>query len=315
VWTWGAAALVLLTGIPAAAQSKGQTQTLRAATDGWPLQITYLPATEGKDSGSLQDAPVIILLHGMKGDRTVWERKLGTQEGGLAALLNSRGFAVVTLDLRHHGESRKPGTDSEDPVLRNEDFMNMVVGDLEAVKEFLLKEHQDKKLNVNKLAIVAAEEMSVVAAGFAEFDWKKRPFDDAPSAAARTPRGQDVRVIVLLSPSRTAGNINLTVPMRFLKDPRVGVAVLIVAGKQDERDRGAARSAFQVVSTAKDAKDPAALTNQVAYLELSTKFRGTDLLGNPQIRVEAPLVQFVESHMQLINSPWRDRRSRLERDR
>jgi hypothetical protein len=117
----------------------------------------------------------------------------------------------VTVDLRKHGESKT--ADEQDSTLRPNDYAAMR-GDLQAVKNFLLAEHQEKKLNISKLGIIAADDMCPVAATFTQDDWLIPPYDDAPvtDPAARTPRGQDVRALVLLSPSQTAGSMNILGP-------------------------------------------------------------------------------------------------------
>src|SRR5690606_10555327 len=117
-----------------------------------------------------------ILLHGKGGDRLVWEQKgAGATGKSFAAVLQDQGYAVVSVDLRKHGESKR----EDDKELRPDDYRAMV-GDLEAVKKFLLAEHQEKKLNINKLGIIAADDMAPVAVTFAQIDWQKKPYDDAP---------------------------------------------------------------------------------------------------------------------------------------
>ena len=69
----------------------------------------------------------------------------------------------------------------------------MVEFDMEVVKRFIQQQHQAKKLNMRKLGIVAAGSSVGVAAAFADADWNKEPYDDAPSNDMKTPRGQDVR--------------------------------------------------------------------------------------------------------------------------
>src|SRR5690606_1715727 len=103
------------------------------------------------------------------------------------------GLAVVTVDMRKHGESKTSPAGRTETVMRHEDYQHMWQGDLEAVKQFLMEEHKQRKLNVNKLAIIAAGEMAPIAARFTVFDWSKPPYDDAPIPRERTPRGQDVR--------------------------------------------------------------------------------------------------------------------------
>src|SRR5947209_5052686 len=67
--------------------------------DGVSLHITYFKSNEEKE------APVIVLLHMKDGNRFVWQGK----PDGFALKLQANGYAVITVDLRHHGESKIGG--------------------------------------------------------------------------------------------------------------------------------------------------------------------------------------------------------------
>lgn len=310
-------ALLLLTGgkCQLLADGPSEQKTLRSVTDSFPIHITYFPAF-AKDSNQSNrnelgspDAGVVILLHGKGGDQLVWDQKQGQAKFSFVdGLRNELGFAVVTVDLRKHGESKSPEGAQDDAVLRPQDYDNMWRGDLEAVKQFLMEEHQNKKLNIHKLGIVAADDMAPIAAQFAVFDWSKPPYDDAPATQpqARTRRGQDVRALVFLSPSANAGRNRLTAAVKQLRDPRAEIAMLVIVGEDDELDRGVARNVYQVVS----AMDR---DHERTYLQSyeQEKSRGTDLMNNTNT-LEV-MAQFLDKHVQQLDSPWEDRRSRLQR--
>ncbi len=162
------------------AEAEGRTETLKSATDGWPIHISYFPVKGAQGAGGNPNAPVVVLLHGNNGDRLVWEKQGGGKLSGLVEVLQQEGYAVVTVDLRKHGQSV---VDGQATALVNSDYQNMWRGDLEAVKQFLYEEHQAKRLNLNKLAIVAADMSAPIAATFTEFDWRKPPYDDAPATS------------------------------------------------------------------------------------------------------------------------------------
>ncbi len=63
------------------------------AADGMRIAADYFPAPETQRGG----APMAILLHMYRSDRTAW--------GPLIPLLNQAGFAVLSIDHRGHGES------------------------------------------------------------------------------------------------------------------------------------------------------------------------------------------------------------------
>jgi pimeloyl-ACP methyl ester carboxylesterase len=303
----GAAIPALLVCGLATASAFGQagqvrTEAVPSEADGRAIHLTYFPAVP--KSGGTENAPVVILLHGKGGDRLVWEQKgAGSTGKSFAAVLQDQGYAVVSVDLRKHGESKL----EDDKELRPDDYRAML-GDLEAVKNFLLTEHQEKKLNINKTAIIAADDMAPVAVTFAQIDWQKKPYDDAPvtDPGARTPRGQDIRALVLLSPSQTGGSLNVLGPLRMLRNPRIGIAMQVIYGSQDSDDKGVSRRVYQNMAGIPQNKD------RIEIKDFPVKFRGTDLTAK-SILIEVPVLQFLDKHLLQLESEWRDRRSRLNR--
>ncbi|MBX3437466.1 MAG: hypothetical protein KF861_08255 [Planctomycetaceae bacterium] len=294
------------------AEGVSETKVLNSTTDGWPIHITYFPAQTKESKSGSPDAGVVILLHGKGGDRRVWEQKHGNAKDSIAGILQQvLGMAVVSVDLRKHGESTQDAAGKTETVLRNEDYQHMWQGDLEAVKQFLLQEHQAQRLNINKLAIVAADEMAPIAARFAVADWTKLPYDDAPANTPnqRTPRGQDVRALVFLSPSNTAGNVNIMGPIRELRSPQAGIAMLALVGQKDLSSSSTVKNIERAV---KSSDREGQRTYFPSFPEV--KFSGTDLLGKADIQAEVLIGNFLDKHIVKLDSPWRDRRSRLERN-
>src|SRR4051812_45289247 len=139
---------------------KPRQETL-IAKDGFRIAMTYWP------SGLKQDASVVVLLHALSGTQLDW--------GTLPEQLQKENYAVITVDLRGHGQSKgagevvetkpakgkpkttKTGKATVDAAsLRARDFESMVAFDMEAVKQFIYNEHQKHKLNMNKTAIIGA---------------------------------------------------------------------------------------------------------------------------------------------------------------
>jgi len=290
-------ALATLFPGPAAAQKKPvrgkEVDKVLQAKDGVGIAITYFPSTLGKD------APVVIMLHMKGSNRLVWKSK------GLARQLQNFGYAVVTVDLRKHGESAGGGKGAE---LRAADYTNMVRFDLVAVKDFLYEEHQAKRLNMRKTAIVAAEMSAPVAAMFAALDWVLPPWPDAPpGSGARTPKGQIIRAVVFLSPSESApGLANAGKAYHQLGSRLFNVAVLVGYGKGDIVDRGGkkAQGIYKRISS-----HPGA--DKRMYLrDYNTKLRGTDMLGR-RLNVETNIINFLNKHLKKLPDPWESRKSRL----
>src|SRR3989304_4288502 len=118
--------------------------------DGVSLSLTYYASTQEKD------ATPVVLLHD----------ELATQGmfSSLASRLQSpspgdenRSSAVVTVDLRGHGQSTRQrfpdGTEREVDAakLSRGDFVAMAALDMEAVRSFLVGKNDDEKLNLNRL--------------------------------------------------------------------------------------------------------------------------------------------------------------------
>ncbi len=279
------------------------------AKDGFRIAITYYP------SPLKQDGAVVVLLHQVSGNQLDW--------GALPKQLQNENYAVITVDLRGHGQSKgateevetkpakgKPKTTTKTgkatmdaASLRARDYEAMVLGDMEAVKQFIHAEHQQKKLNMNKMAIVGAGMGAAVALRYAAIDWLKTPFQDGP-VGNQTPRGQDVRALALLTPDAEVVGLPLPDAVKTLRAPILQVAIMFGVGKKDKLDKGQTKKLYDTaVSIEKN--------EQRMYLqEYNTAARGTQMLGK-NLNVEVNLVTFLKKHLQDLSSTWRDRESRV----
>ncbi len=265
------------------------------AKDGAEIKITYFKSTAG------QDAAVVVMLHGKGGNRLIWKSH--------AEALQKFDYAVVTVDLRGNGESTggsggaATGKKSDTGSPKARDYAAMVAGDMEAVKKFLFEEHQKKQLNMNKLGIVAADMSTPVAIAYTELDWDKKPYDDAPTLAQQTPRGQDVQALVLLSPEATAPGVNVTKSLgavRFL-----GRSVMLAAGSKNKADLTAANKIYDLLAPKKEENE------NIVIHRYDTPLGGTNLLGK-NLGFEKHMVDFLNKYLKDYKSEWRDRRSKLD---
>lgn len=305
-------AAVLLTAVAPltafAQKVEYRPEVLQALGDGFPIHITYWPALEDKNPSGLENAPVVILLHGEGGNRLIWDKTSappGPMGKPFAEFLQSIGYAVVTVDLRKHGESVAEG---QPMMVDSNDYGKMAQGDLGAVKNFLVQQHEQKKLNIRKLGVVASDTMCAVAIQFAELDWAQTPHLDGPGGMAGTPRGQDVQALVLLSPATSAGRLNATRALNVLKAPAFRIAFQVIAGTRDAADRKQAEKAYDVVSSIKQNEE------RTEFVRPNTNARGTDLLANPAAKVEPKIFEFLDKHVKEREWPWATRKSRYERD-
>ncbi|MBL4886208.1 MAG: hypothetical protein JKY95_16955, partial [Planctomycetaceae bacterium] len=137
-------------------KKKHVEQKTLIAKDGWPIKISYY-----KHEGN-RDTPAIVLLHSRQGDSRVWTN-------GFADALYKEGFAVIAVDLRMHGESKREtatGAAADVGDLRPGVYQRMASMDLVAVKKFIFKEHQDQNLNMRKTGIIAPEMSAPIALNY-----------------------------------------------------------------------------------------------------------------------------------------------------
>jgi len=271
-----------------------ETKTL-TTRDGGPLRITYYESGKGKES------PVVILLHQKGGNRFVWQR-------GFAETLQKDGFAVVTVDLRFHGESRgtqPPGGSAAATNLKPADYVAMVALDLPAVKRFLVEEHHAEKLNINKLGIVGADISAAVAVYFAQYDWAQLPYEDNSDFSLRTPRGQDVKALVLISPDGKVPGLPISTPINKPLKDYPDLAFFVCSGTKSA-EKSEVSEIYGILTKAKDSE------KRMYREEFKANLSGTELLG--KVSLEGKMLTFFRAHLKNAPGSWRNRRSPLYDD-
>ncbi len=324
-----------------------EDKAIPSPADSWPLKLTYYKSNEGKE------AAVVLLMH-MKGEsRLVWSAPSPTAPKGFAEQLQGKGFAVIAVDLRKHGQS-KPGAEADDPKtttpgdkekskkaaggtdLKAADYQ-LMVRDMDAIKKFIYEEHQKGNLNMRKMAIVAPGMSAAIGVTFAAADWQKKPWPDAPTPAASTPRGQDVQAMVFLSPETTLPGVPAHLVIPQFKAIGAPMAALILVGKNDPLDKNQAQTLFKQLggdpaktAAPKKAAEPKKSGKEkekekekeaekeskerLFYIDLPAKLRGTELLGK-KLGIEEAIIGFLHDHVQMLKGPdydWRSRQNKLE---
>lgn len=272
-------------------------QTL-VTRDGVDLRISYFPSDAG------QDATPVVLLHDFGESRAVMRGlALALQTPGPAGAGEIPRRAVVTVDLRGHGDSRSAaGVDG--PVqldharLRQGDFEDMVRFDMEAVRSFLVDKNDARELNLNKLALVGSGMGANVAALWAANDW------DAPPLAVRK-QGQDVKALALISPAWNFRGLALNDALRQ-PDVRQRLALLIAFG---EESRDAARDAGNVIRNVEKfhpepPPDQAKEKKDLFVYELPAALQGTELLSKASFALPPKIDEFLWRRVDTKSFPW-----------
>jgi len=279
---------------------EGESKVL-TARDGWPIHVTYYA---GIDAG--KETPVILMLHGVRESRLVWKQTK------LIEMLVQDKFAVVTVDLRKHGESMAPETfpAAARGKLTRVDYGGMF-NDLEAVKKFLFEEHQAERLNMRRTGVVTAGFSSVIALNWAWADWLKKPYDDAPTLSSKTPRGQDVQAILMYSPEENVSGLNVVKALQGLRS--VGIASMLLYGDKNSRDKRAAVKIYKAIGGERQDEE----ARRIYERGFKTNARGAALLrlnlGKPS-PAEFGLLFFRKHLRDLkgVNYDWRSRVSKLK---
>jgi pimeloyl-ACP methyl ester carboxylesterase len=275
--------------------SKPVEKNLRT-DDGWQIATTYYPSTRG------QESPVVILLHGRQDDRLVW-----LAEDGFAQRLQNEGYAVIAVDLRTYGKSQNIDGKPQGGKLRPDDYRRMVTEDLRVVKDFLMEEHQAHKLNVRKTAIVAPEFSAPIAMAFAVADWEKPPYDDAARYEDRTPRGQDVRAIVFISPELAIPGVPSASFISQVRNPDWNIAFMTIYATGDKLDKGDAKRLYQKLTLTNE-KEKNVRSHLQTY---PVSLRGTKIL-DADTDMEAKMLAFLKIHLKELDESWKNRKSPLQ---
>lgn len=251
------------------------------------LKATYYGSNKGKE------AVPVILLHMSEGKRTDYQE--------LALLLQELGHAVLVPDLRGHGESTEIA-DSRNTLdasrLPSNQYPRMVVDDMEACKKFLIQEHNDGNLNIEKLCVVGSEMGASVAVNWALMDWSW------PRLAVGK-QGQDVSALVLISPQWSYKNLRFSEALGHDK-VRSKIAVYIIVGGNDSRAMNNAKRVYKALQPYHDDSSEDASKRDLFIQSYKTSLQGTDLLGEG-LGVGENIAKFINLRLVNQNTPWQKR--------
>ena len=139
-----------------------------------------------------------IILHDWESSRA--------DTAALAKFLSDKGNAVITPDLRGHGESITVA--GFDRPLKAANFKTpeiaTVLKDIEQCKRFLVKKNNAGELNIDMLAIIAIGKTAPLAAAWSVSDWTAyAPYRDGIK------QGQDVKSLIMIAPEKKLGPFSM----------------------------------------------------------------------------------------------------------
>jgi pimeloyl-ACP methyl ester carboxylesterase len=278
--------------------------------DGVQLKGTYYPSPLRATPRAKQVTPV-VLLHDYKSTRAIFAPMVQRLLSPGEEQADRPSFAVITFDLRGHGDSTKQITpdgfqyELDAAKLDRAGLVAMASLDMEAVRSFLVAKNDAGELNLNKLCLVGAGMGANVAANWAAQDW-------AAPALAIGKQGQDVKALVLISPRWSYKGLSMQGPMRF-RALMQNTAWLLIYGEEEAKVKTDVRritkqlERFHPQPADADAGPPRRLST-VAW---PSKLQGDTLLSRVGQPLDDPLIKFLVEHVAQHEYPWLSRLNRL----
>jgi pimeloyl-ACP methyl ester carboxylesterase len=284
-------------------QSAAKSEDVSLTTkDGVLLKATYYPSKGGKE------AVPVILLHDQKGSRHELHKyaeflQMEEPRPNGAAFTS---LAVIVPDLRGHGGSTQQQfgnrvVELDAARLRQVDFANMVLHDMEAVRKFLLAENDAEKLNLNKLVIVGAGMGATVGLNWTARDWSAPPL-------ATGKQGQDVKAVALISPQWSFKGVPVAQAMNH---PLVSsrVSFFVTFGKRESSQERDGERIFKIAEKGRAPYDPTQGKDkqEVFLFPWDTTQQGVELLlGHQAVGYE--IREFIENRVVNQDFPWTERK-------
>lgn len=266
--------------------------------DGVRLGATYYASSMGKK------AVPVVMLHDYKESRAVFHtlaQTLQSPEGP-----DQDSHAVLTVDLRGHGDSTSADSDTrgrrvelEAARLKTQDFRNMVRFDMEAVRKFLVTKNDAGELNLNKLCLLGSGLGANIAVSWSAVDWS------APQLP-RIKQGQDVKGLFLASPSLNAHGLSLVKPLRQPGVQRE-VSVFVTYGAGNSKAKKAAMTIEKNLGKFRDEPKRREMPEVVIW-PVQAELQGTKLLIDPQFRMLPHINRFIEKRLSEQEHEWLKRR-------
>lgn len=269
--------------------------------DGVAIKLTYYPSSAGKD------AVPVVMLHDLKGSRQVF-KSLAQRMQRPSDKSGNQSFAVVTVDLRGHGDSMtqtmRNGSvrEIDNARLNKKDMAAMVLGDLEAVRKFLVTENDKKRLNLNRLSVVGIGVGAIVGTNWAARDWSMEKLP-------RIKQGQDVKSMVLISPEWQTKGLSV---IKALRQPGVQsqVATLLLYGSGDRKMTATAERYYDQLADARPEVEGVDSNDLPSVLKLGTDtpLQGAAWLKQTGRAGEDGIIRFLNKHSAEPDFPWSIRR-------
>ena len=187
--------------------------------------------------GTSISTPSVILLHMLGMDRSTWDK--------FAQKLTQNGYAVLSVDLRGHGESIKQANHTISyQSFMPKNFKNMTL-DVKAAKKYLI---EGRKANPNQISIIGASIGANLALNYAASD-------------------HSIKSVILLSPGLNYRGISTLDAIMKYKNP-----IYIVTTEDDSESAKDSKILCEKITCAENLK-----------IFENTNVHGTDMLSDKMV--------------------------------
>ena len=187
--------------------------------------------------GTSNSTPSVILLHMLGMDRSTWDK--------FAQELSQNGYAVLSVDLRGHGESIKQANHTISyQSFMPKNFKNMTL-DVKAAKKYLI---EGRKANPNQISIIGASIGANLALNYAASD-------------------HSIKSVILLSPGLNYRGISTLDAIMKYKNP-----IYIVTAEDDSESAKDSKILCEKITCAENLK-----------IFENTNVHGTDMLSDKMV--------------------------------
>jgi pimeloyl-ACP methyl ester carboxylesterase len=187
--------------------------------------------------GTSNSTPSVILLHMLGMDRSTWDK--------FAQKLTQNGYAVLSVDLRGHGESIKQANHTISyQSFMPKNFKNMTL-DVKAAKKYLI---EGRKANPNQISIIGASIGANLALNYAASD-------------------HSIKSVILLSPGLNYRGMSTLDAIMKYKNP-----IYIVTAEDDSESAKDSKILCEKITCAENLK-----------IFENTNVHGTDMLSDKMV--------------------------------
>ena len=254
--------------------------------DGIALRGFYFPSDKGKE------AVTVMVMHEWGSQAAPYQR--------LLVALKDAGCAVVMIDYRGHGGSRK----HMDARGREKDFNfaqmgqldvnNIIMMDMEETKRFLVKENNEGRLNLNALVVIGDGAGCILASS-----WTKRDWSFATVGSKK--QGQDVKGLVLISPEKVLKRVSLDKAMSSAAI--MSMPMLLMCGESG-KSASVAKQIYKKVEAIRKRASGGKVSNNLQLQLTKTSLSGPNFID--QQGVIPTIVKFVTENVSATdpNNEW-----------